>query len=305
MRYFIIVLLSLFFFNGCSSKINPAEFHKIEAPKSYNPSYNEIIGKTNVLIADFKGRFADEAKNYLSYILNNSKSIKLLSRKFKSIKEEIKLAELAKNSASDLNQADYLIFGRISNVSTSYKYHKPYTYKDKKGKIHYVRGYYTHKACIDGNLKIIKIPENYIANNLFFGDCEYENKNSKYFNYNPLIKQAIKNSIYSIKNSLYRFFAKRGYVYEIRKKDDEIILHTTLGSEFGAKEGERVNIYRVKKIKIPFTNKEKIQIIKIGEGIIKIAHPSNSWILVEEGKNFMIGDFVRMNYKYSFWDIFK
>ncbi len=292
------------FLAGCSGKINPAEFHPINAPKNYTPSYTEITGKTQVLIAQFKGSFANLAKNYLTYILNSSKSTVILNRKFKSIKDEIKLAELAKNSSSNLNQADYLIFGKIDNITTSYTYHRPYSYKDKKGRYHFVPGYYTHKACVNGHITIIKIPQNYRAKEFFFGDCEYEDTRSSYFNYIPLIKSALKNAVFSIKDDLYRFFAKRGYVYEIRVKDDDIILHTTLGSNFGAKEGEKVDIYRIKKTKIPFTDKEKTEIIKIGEGVIKIANPNDSWILVKKGKNFMIGDFVKMNYKHSFWDIF-
>ncbi|WP_457564869.1 hypothetical protein [Caminibacter sp.] len=303
MRY-VFIIATILFFVGCSEKINPAQFHRITAPKSYLPSYTEITSKTQVLIAKFKGKYADIAKNYLSYILNNSKSIILLSRKFKTLKDEIKLAELAKNSNSNLNEANYLIFGTITDISTSYIYHKPYYWRDKKGRVHYVPGYYTHKACVSGNIKIIKIPQNYLAKEFFFRDCEYEDTNSRYFDYDNLIKNAIKNAVFDLKYPLYRFFSKRGYIFEIRKKDDKIILHTTLGKNFGAKKGERVDIFRIKKVKIPFTKKEKTEIVKIGEGKIEIVNNNDSWVFVTKGKNFMIGDFVKMNYKHSFWDIF-
>jgi hypothetical protein len=292
---------------GCSSKINPAEYTPLNAPKShYMPSKNEILYKPQILIVPFKGEYSSVATNTLKNILSGYPAVKVLDREFKSLKEEIKLAELAKTSESNLNQADYVITGNIESVYTKKIYHPPVRWKDKKGRIHITRGYYEHIACALGNINIIKIPENYLLSTKNFQKCVYDTSYSLYYNYNVLKIKAVKEGINSLKNYLYKIFAKRGYIYEIRKKDDEIILHTTLGKEFGAKEGEKVDIFTIKKTKIPFTNEYKTTIQKIGEGEINIANKNNSWVVVTEKKEqIKIGDFIKMNYKHSFWDIFK
>ncbi len=305
--YKIIISITILFFLGCSTKINPNEFTPLNAPKSkYLPSKNEIMYKPQVLIVPFNGAYAQIATNTLREILIAYPAVKVIDRNFKSLKEEIKLAELAKTSESNLNQADYIIKGSVDSVYTKRIYHPPTYWKDKKGRIHSTKAYYEHIACANGHVIIIKIPENYILSTKYFGKCVYETSYSSYYNYESLKIKAVRRAVKSIKEDLYKIFAKRGYIYEIRKKDDDIILHTTLGKEFGAKEGERVDIFTIKKTKIPFSNEYKTEIVKIGEGEIKIADQSDSWILVTKKKeNIKIGDFIKMNYKHSFWDIFK
>jgi hypothetical protein len=306
MYKFIATIIFLLFL-GCSSKINLNEFHPISAPKSeFTPSKNEILYKPQILITPFKGEYSSIATATLKRILISYPAVKVIERDFKSIKEEIKLAEIAKTSDTNLNQADYIIKGSIDSVYTKRIYHPPRYWRDKKGRVHSSPSYYEHIACASGHITIIKIPENYILNTQYFNDCVYETTSSGYYNYNALKIKAVKKAVESIKDSLYKIFAKRGYIFEIRKKDDEIILHTTLGKDFGAKEGEKVDIYTIKNTKIPFTDEYKTTIQKIGEGEINIANKTDSWIIVKEKKEpIKIGDFVKMNYKHSFWDIFR
>jgi hypothetical protein len=295
MRVIFIIVL---FFLGCSTKIDINSFHPVNVKTSYTPSKNEILSKTQILIVS-KNPYL---KNSLKEILSNYKPIKVLNRNFKSLKDEIKLAELAKESNSNLNQADYIIKASINSIQKESIYHPPVYWRDKKGKLHVQRAYFTHRVCVSGELEAIKLPQNYIAFSKNLNDCQSQTSYYRYFNFSPLIISATKNSIYSIKNNLYRFFAKRGYIFEVREKDNKFLLHTTLGSDFGAKKGASVDIFRIKKVKIPFTDNYKTTIVKIGSGKIVKVEPNSSWILTD--KKVLIGDFVKMNYKTSFWDIF-
>jgi len=305
--YKIFIVLTALFFLGCSSKINPNEFKPLNAPKSeFIPSKNEITYKPQILIVSPFDKYSQIAAQTVKEILISYPAVKVIQREFKSLKEEIKLAELAKTSESNLNQADYIVKVFIDSINTKRIYHPPTYWRDKKGRVHSTKAYYEHIACASGHISVIKIPENYIISTKYFKKCISYVSYSYNYNYESLKLKALRSAIYSIKEDLYKIFAKRGYIYEIRKKDDEIILHTTLGKEFGAKEGEKVDIYTIKKIKIPFSEEYETKIVKIGEGEINIAAQNDSWVVVTDKKETIkIGDFVKMNYKHSFWDIFK
>lgn len=307
----IFLLFSIFFIAGCSQTINPAQFQEINAPKAaILPSKNEITSKTQILIVPFKGKYPtinQTATVALTNLLNSYPPVKILNRNFKSLKQEIKLAELAENSNTNLNQANYIIFGKILSVTTQSVYHPPQYWKDKKGRYHEIPSYYENRACVQGVLKIVKIPQNYVASTKYFSNCVYEDDSYSLYDFTPLLIKTTNEAVYSLKDYLYRFFAKRGYVFDIRKKGDTEILHTTLGSDFGAKEGAKVDIYTIKKIKIPFTDETKTQIVKIGTGeISNVVNKNDSWIIVKKlNQPVKIGDFIKMNFEHSFWDIFR
>ncbi|EDM24458.1 CsgG/HfaB family protein [Caminibacter mediatlanticus] len=305
MKYLFFIISIIFL--GCANKININEFTPINAPKSkFLPSKNEILYKPQILITNFSGSYSNYAKDFLKITLSNIKSIKLLNRQFKSLKEEIKLSEIAKSNNSNLDQADFLIEGKIIEITKKRIYHPSQRFKDKKGRIYYTKAYYEHTVCVKGEISITKLPENIIYQTLPFYKCEYETTSSYYFDYKPLIIETIKSAIYNLNDKLKKIFAKKGYIFEIRKKDNDIIIKTTLNSNFGAKTDENVDIFTIKKIKIPFSNDYKKEILKIGEGkIIKVTN-EYSWILVKKHlQTIKIGDFVKMNYKHSFWDIFE
>ena len=303
-----IIFLPIIIFLGCSNKINPAEFHPIIAQKAkIQPSIREIKHKPNIIIfTKHKNYYEIKAKEYLENLLTNSKFVTILNRNT-TIKDEIKLAENAKATNSDLNQADFIIIEDITPKMYDIKYIPPKYYKDKKGRIHKIKGYYVYKACSSGFINIYNVLPYKLLSSIKAYGCyttfSYKRENLK----NYVILKSIESAIDNIKCSLLKLFSPKGYVFELRKKDDVLILHTTLGSENGAKEGDKVDIYEKVVIKIPFSNKEIIEEKKIGEGVISNAiNKFDSWVIVKKYTQMpKIGDFVKMNYKFSFWDIFK
>ncbi len=308
MYKFIINLFIIIFFLGCAEKINPNEYHPILAPKApIQPSSREINFKPNVIIfAKNNNFYENKSKEILENLLINSKFVNILNRK-SNIKNEIKLAEDAKATQSNLNQADYIIIENITPKKYSVKYIPPVYYKDHKGRIHKIPGYYLYKACSNGYINIYTLLPYKLLYSIYADGCysattpNYQNI-KKYMLLNSL-KEAINNEKYTI----YKIFTPKGYIFEIRKKDNELILHTTLGYKNGAKQYEHVTIYEKKLIKLPFNNKKIIEEIKIGEGIISnVINQNDSWVIVKKYKTMpKIGDYIKMNYKFSFWDIFK
>ena len=304
----IIEIIIALFFLGCAEKINPNEFHPIIAQKApIQPTIREIIYKPNVIIFTKENNYyEDKAKEYLSSLLINSKYVNILNRK-SSIKDEIKLAEKAKATNSNLNQADFIIIEDITPKTYNIKYNPPQYYKDKKGKIHKIPGFYEYEGCSSGYIDIYSLLPYRLIKSIYVSGCF----NTTTSTYKKIKNYVLLNSIYSAINdnkySIYKTFTPKGYIFEIRKKDDELILHTTLGTKNGAKEGEKVNIYEKQIKKLPFSNKKITEEIKIGEGIISNAlNENDSWVILKKYTQIpKIGDYIKMNYKYSFWDIFR
>ncbi len=304
MRLFIVIFAILFI--GCSIKLNPASYNPYPAEKAkIIPTEREINFKPNIIIYSKNDVYSQYSKNILEYILNSSNLVNLPQRNT-TLKDEIALAQEAKAANANLNQADYIIKTEITSKNYTYKYHPAVYYKDKKGKIHRINAYFSYSACIEGYIKIYSLIPFEIKKILNLNECYSSTSENFEYLKDYLLKTAIKNAVYDNKVEIFKFFAPKGFIFEIRKKDD-FIIHTTLGSDKGAKAGERVDIYTRKKIKLPFGPQEKTEDIKIGEGIISnIVNKKNSWVIVEKlnGK-LHIGDYVKPNFRHSFWDIFR
>jgi len=311
MRYLLLVIF--LFFSACSTKINPAEYHKISAPRSkYLPSPNELTSKTKVLILnviskdDYARRYRlhNDLKGLIESLISNTSAITIHRNKKTTLKEEIIYAQESELTNSNINSANYIINAEITSTSYSHEYHKAIRWRDKKGKIHYQPPYYTYRGCVGGVIEIIKIPENYIAKTFYFSGCAYAS--SRYYrNYREiLLKKALTDAIERLKTKFKEFFAKKGYVIEIRKKDDETIIKTTIGSNDGIKQGDIVNIYTIKEYINPLTNKPSKEIVLIGSGeVSNVINQNTSWIIVDKTKEpIKIGDFVKPKFDVGFFE---
>ncbi len=304
-----VVISSIFiiFILGCAPKINPNEYHPVIAPKAaILPSKRDISNKPNVIIFTKNRNFYEEkAKEALGNLLINSKYINILTRK-SDITNEIKLAENAKATNSDLNQADFIIIEDITPKTYNEKYTPPKYYTDKKGHKYKIPGYYSYKSCSSGYINIYNVLPYQLLKSIYTTGCFYTTTSHYQHIKSYVILNGITQSIDNAKYKLYKFFTPKGYIFEIRKKDNDIILHTTLGRKNGAKAYEKVNIYTKKLTNIPFSNKKIIENIKIGEGIISnVVNENDCWVIVKKTTQpIKIGDYIKMNYKFSFWSVF-
>ncbi len=303
-KYFIHIIAAATIITGCTQSVNPDSYAPVNAPvSSYKPSQKEMNSKNHILVVPFNDghyKIDQTVTNKLKSLLAKDTAVKLIERKHTSVDKEIALAEEAKKADTDLNQADYIIKGKISTLTTKSVYHpekkiKTYTYK---------KSYYENSACIQGEITIIKIPENYILKTIKFQKCEKSETPNQISNFDTMLNTAINDSLNELKKIFYNLFAKKGYIFEIRKKDDTTILHTTLGSNTGAKEGVEVYIYTIKETKLPYSDKTKKEEIKIGTGTIsETIYPDNCWVTVNEiSQPVKINDFVKPHYGTSFFN---
>ena len=311
---FSFFVLALIFFTGCSSKINLSDYHPIYvpksnvAPKSLKPSIKKI---SLLKFPPYYFRNVNVSENTfyaLNSLLQSSRFVKILRIIDKNqIKEEIKAAEISKETSSSLG-ADYLLEGRVLNATYTPHYHKGYYYyvKTKHGKIRkYSPPYYSYEACVELNVKLLSLPQltnDYDEN--FIGCKSYYDNNTFIKFYPNLVLSASNKAANTAVNNLKKFFAPKGYIYEARKDGDDIIAKITLGSNQGMKEGMELNIYRLQKD--PVTG--EIEKYKIGEGeVSNIIFANSCWIKVDldDNQHLEIGDMVTPTFNSSFWDIFK
>ena len=302
-----IILITIFFL-GCAPKIDLKEYHPIITQKAkILPNQKDITKKPNIIIFTKNNNFYEKkAKEDLANLLINSKYVNILTRK-SNIKTEIKLAENAKATNSNLNQANFIIIENITPKTYNEKYTPPKYYRDKKGHTYKIPGYYSYKACSSGYINIYNVIPYQLSTSIYANGC-YSTTTPNHQNIkNEIMLKSIEKSIENEKENIYRFFTPKGYIFEVRKNKDEIILHTTLGKKNGAQKYAKVNIYTQKIIKIPFSNKKIIEQTKIGEGIISnIINDNDSWIIVKNiTQPVKIGDYVKMNYKFSIWGLLK
>ncbi|GAB6075059.1 hypothetical protein [Nautilia lithotrophica] len=313
MRFFFLVLPVLLFL-GCSSKINLADYRPTFVPKnSVAPTdFSPKIKKISIVrFPKYNYRHLDLSQNAtyrLSFLLQNSKFVKVLRIIDENqINDEIKTAEIAKETKSDIG-ADYLIKGSILNVTYTPKYHRGYYYyvKNKNGqKIRkYSPPYYSYEACTQINIQIFNLPEFNNDYDRIFSACSYYSDNISYTRfYSNLIIKALNKTISNAYNSIKKFFAPKGYIYEVRKNGDDLIAKITLGANQGMYEGLKLNIYDLKKD--PVTG--EIEKYKIGEGeVSNIIFGNSCWITIDldDNKQLKIGDMVEPNFDTSFWDLF-
>jgi len=300
--FFLFLFLLL---TGCSNKISLNEYGHYNAPKSeFQPSESDLHKKYRVIVTvDETDRnyifLSRAAADSIKAVLSSYKPVVVLNRKFKSIKEEIKLYEEAKNAQIDLNQADFIIFTEIDDAQTKSVYIPRRVWRDKKGRVYVNPAYYINKACVRGNIEIVKIPENKVVQNIPLYACVSENSSYRTVNYKNLLLRAVERAVGYQKDNLYKLFSVKGYVYEVRKNEDSTILHVTVGRNDGVREGMKVGIYTIKKRIEPFSGKVKTETVKIGEGeISNIINSEDSWVIVDKVKEEVkIGDFVKPLYE--------
>ncbi|ACM93248.1 putative lipoprotein [Nautilia profundicola AmH] len=313
MRFFSF-LLPILLFLGCSNKINLADYRpayipkNTAAPSNFSPKIKKIsivrFPKYN-----FRGLKLDETATYkLNSLLQTSKFVKIIRIiNNNQINEEIKAAEISKETNSDLG-ADYLIKGTILNISYVPRYHRGFYYfiKNKNGqKIRkYSPPYYSYEVCSQINIQIFQLPDLKNIYDRIFQSCVHYRDDSSFRRfYSNLVFKSINKTVTNAFNSLKKFFAPKGYIYEVRKNGDDLIAKISLGKNQGMYEGLKLNIYALSKDPV----NGDIEKYKIGEGeVSNLIFDNSCWIIVdlEDNAQLKIGDMVEPNFETSFWDLF-
>jgi len=329
---FSIYLMVITFFYSCSSsiKLNEYSIKNINKAK-FIPSKEIMRGKKvpKVIIININNNKLKIAKrsnlgSSMSTIiksgLSRAKSTKIIQRMYSGsssnyrliLKKEIKAAELAKEIGSDVGQADYVISGKISNATYNHSYIEGYNYivKTKKGIIHkYIPPKVDYESCVSGSIDILSLPELDIVENIRFDKCAYTSsqvgsvRDIKKSN-DSLVREAGSSAMRIANFKIKDFFSKKGYIYELRAKDDKQIIKTTLGYKYGAKQDKEVFIFKIKKVDNALLGTSTKSDVKIGEGVISNQIGADySWIIIDElEEDVNLGDFIKIKYEAGFFD---
>jgi len=312
MRFFFLVIIILF--TGCSTKINLSDYRPAYVPKNPVAPKNLSSKIKKVSIVKFPKYYyknidiSNTATYTLNSLLQTSRFVKVLRviPEYK-IKDEIKAAEISIETDSKIG-ADYLIKGKILNVTYTPKYHRGFFYyiKTKYGKVRkYSPPYYSYTACSQININVLSLPELKEDFSKTFEGCAYFSDNVAFKRFYPnLVISSVNKTVKYAFNSLKKFFAPKGYIYEVRKNGDDLIAKITLGKNQGMYQNLELNIYRLQKD--PVTG--DIERYKIGEGkVSNLIFDNSCWISVnpDDNQHLEIGDMVIPSFESSFWDIFK
>ena len=319
---------------GCGTEINLAKYKPTTMQKTkYMPSKKEMTNNElpKVIIMDIDNNNIKVAKQAalgksiatnINTNLSAAKTVKLIKRVEnisydKMLKNEVKAAELAKEMGTDVGQADYILTGQLSNASYDHTFNEGHYYyvKTKHGtERRYQPPFISYKACAVGNIKIFTLPNLEEADSFEFNECSSSSENARSasdakLRNDGLVREAGAEAADTVKYPLKNFFAKKGYIYEMKKDGDDIIVKTTLGTRFGAKEGDKVEIYTVEDFTNSLTNETKKTTVKIGTGTISNQlNKDFSWVIVndvKEGKKIEAGDFIKIKYKEGMFSKFK
>ncbi|NPA55400.1 MAG: hypothetical protein GXO40_03465 [Epsilonproteobacteria bacterium] len=317
-----VLLLIMLILGGCGTSVNLLEYkpQPLSVAK-YVPPKEQLIHhslpKVVVANVDDNGiRIAKKANLGRVMTVEVVKNLSLLhsvrviqrlkALSYKDIKKEIKAASLAKKTGLNIG-ADYIILGKLSNASYDYNFHEGYCYTINTKKLGLQRicksPSVDYKACVDGDIKILKLPSLTEAQLFTIHKCVYQSEDIRSPRYirkinNGLLRRAATQAIDSLYGKFRDFFAQKGYIYALRKKGDDIIVQTTLGAKFGAKEGDEVEIYHKERFFNPLTQQYNMTNIKIGYGIISNQITDEySWVIVKKlQKPVKAGDFVKLKF---------
>ncbi len=329
LRVFLYSVFLLFI--GCGTSINLSEYNPHILHKApYMPSKQEVLNAkgAKIIVTDVdvsklqlaqKANLASTMSAMIKQVFAKDKTAIVLERVEKlsykqRVKEEIKLAELGAQSEDDVGQADYILRGKLSKATLSSNYYPGYyyyVYVDKKKVKRYAPPRRTYTACVGGFIKIFSLPQLEVKKSVGFDKCSIKTESGAGVYYakssdNGLMSNAAQRAIKQASYDLKNFFSKKGYIYQAKIKDEDIIVKVSLGKPFGAKEGEDVDIYSTTTETNPLTKQTHKIDVKIGEG--RISNQLNdeySWVIVDEikeGKNLHLGDYVKIKYKAGFFD---
>jgi hypothetical protein len=254
---------------------------KQELNQKYTNIFISDIDDSNIQIAKI-AKLPITIKNYLSSMLGNMPSISLSDNK---------------------KYTHYLIKGIIKKATYDHKFkagHYAAVYENGIYYRKYIKSAMQYTSCINGNIIVYTTKKNKKIKSIPFNHCkEYEKIVSTKYEVESddsfiqsMTMQAISNISYHLKN----LFAKKGYIFDAKiNADKDLILKTTLGKQYGGKEGLSIDIYKKNKVF------HKLSTSKIAHGIMSnIIEDDYSYVIVEDynkNMNISIGDYIKINYK--------
>lgn len=313
---------------GCASHhiANLDEYQAMALEKSKFAPAPEVLerGRARVVVfaLDENGNgVAEQARLGLSMagnieaVLTENKTVELVDRKIASkLQDEIKLAEMNQTGSYEGPAvADYAISGTLSDASFTHKFFEATRTTDKKGRVHTTNPSFRYTAFVEGTVKVYEIPSMKVVRTFKISDNKgrsEETRNSQ--NYierdDNLVRGAGQDAIGSIKADLKNELAPKGYVLDKRVKNSTAVFKITLGSDNGARPGDKCEVYTVDENVNQLTGKTESEKRKLCDGVISDQITQKScWIVtpLDESKKVKLGDQVKVVYSKGAFEYMK
>lgn len=241
--------------------------------------------------------------------LTEAQTVEIVDRQIASqLQEEIKLAEMNQTgSYTGPAIADYALFGTITNASFTHKFNEATSYVDKKGYRHVTPPSFRYTAAVDGIIKVYELPSMKVVNTFQISDNKgrsEETRGSGNFvdHDDDLVRGAGRDAVESIKTELQNEFAQKAYVIEKKVKESTAVYKISIGTENGAKSGDKCEIFTMTENLNQLTGKSDVEKHKVCDGVISNQITSNSsWVVAsaDESKKVQLGDQVKIVYSKS------
>jgi hypothetical protein len=319
--FFSAFILATCLLSGCVTKIDKSAYKDADLREGeILPSKAQLKQeRAKIVVLETENRLAHSGEQSAGELFAvaieaelNDSATEIVDRSLsKKLNNELKLAEInGVGSYTGPQVAQYAIRGQINSLDYSVKKSSQIisgVFKDKK----HIPVHYDHKASIGGLIKIYELPSLRLLNSISVTGSASEDDSETVKNQSTgasLLKKAISFAISDKGHELKNFFAPKGYVVERRVNDLQSIFKVLMGHAQGAKPGDNIVFYSLKKKKAnAFTGKEQPEEVRIAQGKISDnVEEGESWVIVDDktsADKIMLGDYVKV--KYSENSIFK
>jgi curli biogenesis system outer membrane secretion channel CsgG len=123
------------------------------------------------------------------------------------------------------------------------------------------------------------------------------------------VKKVMINQLPTLKKELSTYFSVKGYITQLRKKDDEIIAQVNIGRDLKVVENQLFKVYSFEEIEDPMTGKKSCDVIEI-QTKLKASQQitqKTTWVTIQDGKgsSLKLGQLVQKSYKKGGFEISK
>lgn len=282
---------------GCSSTgvSDLSSYKPVPIPKAdHIPSKEQMrLGKSKVVVYEVQSATPGAKEYGLDAAMTSAlegkvaKAAELVDRSAaRALRREVETAERSGDASySGPDVADYAVKAQISQANFGSSFQEARTTEDDDQ----IPAKCSYEAEVVGVMKIYTVPDLDVAKTIGLEGDAYSSTETRSSECNAagqgLLRTAAEEAISSRRTAFQNFFAPRGYVVKRRKKEDDNLFKTTLGTDLAAKKGRSVQVIRVQENRNELTGAMEIHKRQLAEGVITEELGANySWIRVSEPK---------------------
>ncbi len=285
---------------------------KVVVDKFVEPDDNLV--RKLASLANLSSVMAGSAEDYLTQA-----GVEVVGRnEAQTLLNEVRLAE-TKGRAGQYQGpqvVQYAIVGRVDGVDTSSKFQEAYCVDTKEGRQCYPPKC-TYKADVTGRIRIYTVPQLRVVKSIKIQDDATKIEDTRSSNtctnrgatgYTALIRDAGEQAVKGSRIEFQNFFAPKGYISDMRTKENQYIVKITIGKNRGIDKGSLIEIFTKKLEEDELTGETIEEDRKIASGkVTSEIRQSYAWVLLdkpERAARIKIGDFVKLTFKKGAFEIF-